>query len=119
MLEQMKHVSVYHCIEGYIRIHIYLQACSIVIKRFICRSFSFIHTAPAVVVNLQVIYPAVIWQIPETPNGNIDNYILIFTSDIPGQSPVRVETGTTHYVIKEDTLPSNWGNFTVQVSKTL
>ena len=72
-------------------------------------------TAPGPVGNLQAIYPAVIWQSPEMPNGIISSYKLVFTSDQGGSTTTVTENIQTHFVIEKDTLP-NLRNLAVQVS---
>ena len=69
---------------------------------------------PGAPVDLQVFYPAVVWQPPVNPNGVIINYDLTFRRG--GQSRTVTTTGDqTYYVIGTQDIPGSSVQFTVEV----
>ena len=70
---------------------------------------------PGLPVDLQVFYPAVVWQPPVDPNGVIINCHLTFTRD--RQSSTVTTTGDqTYYIIRTQDIPGSSGQFTVKVN---
>ena len=64
--------------------------------------------------NLQVLFPVVVWEEPHRPNGVILSYQLIFTRN--GETIIVSTDGDqTFFVITSDTLPGSSSTFIVEV----
>ena len=65
--------------------------------------------------DLSSVYPVILWQPPDTPNGDIVEYELTFTRN--GQANTVITDGDqTYFIIKKDTIPGSSGSFVVEVS---
>ena len=65
-------------------------------------------------VNLQSLYPVVLWQSPEEPNGIILDYELTFIPKDGAPTTKTTDGPQTYYIIETTDLPS--GIFQVEVS---
>ena len=71
-------------------------------------------TESCAVIDLQSVFPIVLWKVPDEPNGVIINYQLTFTRDDKIKT-FSTESDQTHFIIAADTLPGSTGTFTVEV----
>ena len=70
---------------------------------------------PGPVKDLISIYPSVLWQVPQEPNGIILDYQLTFTRN--GQTTVASTNGPeTYFIVRPELLPEGSGSFQVEVS---
>ena len=64
---------------------------------------------------LSSVYPVILWQPPDKPNGVIQYYELTFTRD--GQTKTgNTDDDQTYFIITKDTVPGSSGTFVVEVS---
>ena len=64
---------------------------------------------------LSSVYPVILWQPPDKPNGVIQYYELTFTRD--GQSKtVNTDDDQTYFIITKDTVPGSSRTFDIEVS---
>ena len=67
--------------------------------------------------DLSSVYPVILWQPPDKPNGVIVDYELTFSRN--GQTKTATTNGDqTYFIIKKDTIPGSSGPFVVEVSIT-
>ena len=72
-------------------------------------------SVPGPVKDLSSVYPVILWQPPDKPNGVIVGYELTFTRN--GQTKtVTTDGNQAYFIIKKDTLPGSSGPFVVEVS---
>ena len=71
---------------------------------------------PGIVTGVQGIYPYVVWNPPQQPNGVITGYRLTFTRSGTSRT-VTTSNDQTFYVIQSTDIPWTSGSFTVKVIK--
>ena len=69
---------------------------------------------PGIVTGVQGIYPYVVWNPPQQPNGVITGYRLTFTRSGTSRT-VTTSNDQTFYVIQSTDIPWTSGSFTVTV----
>ena len=71
--------------------------------------------APSEVTGVEGLYPYVVWNPPEQPNGVITGYRLTFTRGSTTRT-VTTSNDQTFYVIRSADIPWTSGSFNVKVS---
>jgi hypothetical protein len=72
-----------------------------------------LESEPGPVKELSSVYPVILWQPPDKPNGVIQYYELTFTRD--GQTKTgNTDDDQTYFIITKDTVPGSSGTFVVE-----